>query len=237
MRARRMPPIQKTCEWCSQPFLVAASQSHKRKYCSRACGRASVPPTPELDCETCGKRFIPDRGNWLRGYGKYCSGECYGVAKGRQNQAATVDRFWARVDKSGDCWVWRGARYKKGYGRFSTVGKEGVLASHFAWQLVHGPIPPGMLLCHRCDNPPCVRVDHLFLGTAADNSADMVTKGRQTSGEKNGNAVLTDAIVREARRRYGDRTDTMASLAKEYGIKLATMKYAVSGRGWRHVTP
>lgn len=90
-----------------------------------------------------------------------------------------ADRFWAKVDISGDCWLWSGAIYaESGYGRLS-FQRKALGAHRVAWQLVNGPIPDGMLVCHRCDNPPCVRADHLFLGTQSDNIADMWAKGRR----------------------------------------------------------
>lgn len=90
---------------------------------------------------------------------------------------AEAKRFWAHVDKSGGCWVWLGTRHGKGYGH---VKSGGVVrkAHRVSWEMVHGPIPDGLLVCHRCDNPPCVRPDHLFLGTARDNTQDSISKGR-----------------------------------------------------------
>ena len=78
----------------------------------------------------------------------------------------------------GDCWEWQGARLPSGYGRYDAPGKIPWTAHRFAWTDRNGPIPPGMLVCHRCDNPPCVRLDHLFLGTTKDNARDMSSKGR-----------------------------------------------------------
>lgn len=87
------------------------------------------------------------------------------------------DRFWNKVDRSGDCWTWQGSRDRKGYGRVS-VNQRPVLAHRFSWTLSHGPIPDGLCVLHKCDNPPCVNPEHLFLGTIADNNRDMVAKGR-----------------------------------------------------------
>lgn len=90
-----------------------------------------------------------------------------------------------------------------------------------------------MCVLHRCDNPPCVRPEHLFLGTRADNVIDMIGKRRHSHGERSGNAILTDATVVEARRMW--RTGaSQASLARRYGVAPNTMRKALTV-GWQHV--
>jgi len=88
------------------------------------------------------------------------------------------ERFWDKVQKSDGCWLWTAARNKSGYGRLGGVGMRTQLAHRLSWELAHGPIGENLLVCHRCDTPPCVRPDHLFLGTDADNHDDMDRKGR-----------------------------------------------------------
>lgn len=95
-----------------------------------------------------------------------------------------VERFWARVDKSEECWVWTSTKNSQGYGMVivQSPGDPSIplhIRAHRLSYLLHfGPPPDRLMVLHRCDNPPCVRPDHLFLGTAADNARDMASKGR-----------------------------------------------------------
>ncbi len=97
-----------------------------------------------------------------------------------------MDRFWSKVDKNGpviyeelgSCWIWTAARNgPNGYGAFR-IGKQKHDAHRVAYELQIGPIPEGLCVLHKCDNPPCVRGDHLFVGTRGDNNKDMHKKGR-----------------------------------------------------------
>lgn len=97
-----------------------------------------------------------------------------------QQVKSIADRFWLKVKRTRGCWIWTGSVNAKGYGQMSQ-GRRGLrpLQTHrVSWQLHYGQIPDGLLVLHSCDNPRCVRPDHLFLGTAADNTADMVAKER-----------------------------------------------------------
>jgi len=95
------------------------------------------------------------------------------------------------------CWEWTGSRNEKGYGRFNAGGHSPIGAHRYAWQLAYGPVPPGRMVLHECDNPPCVNAAHLFLGTAADNMTDMVAKGRSCRRDecRAGHAMSGDNIL------------------------------------------
>ena len=101
-----------------------------------------------------------------------------------------AERFWPRVRKGDGCWEWQGHRSSHGYGKIGCGGKD--IGTHrVAWELAHGPIPAGMHVCHRCDNPPCVRPDHLFLGTHSDNMRDLAEKGLAGGPVCEANALKT----------------------------------------------
>lgn len=143
-------------------------------------------------------------------------------------------RFWSKVKKSEHCWEWAGCRNRDGYGRFS-VGLDEIRAHRFSWELANGNIPEGLCVLHRCDNPPCVNPDHLFLGTVQDNAIDAISKGRARIpvlfGKSNPAARLTAAKVRKMRSLRNSRT--MRSLAAEFGVCPATVYKIVSQKTWR----
>lgn len=106
--------------------------------------------------------------------------KCYGCTV----IADPVERFWSCVDRSGDCWLWTRGATQGGYGVFSEAKRRLFLAHRYSWALANGPIPDGLFVCHSCDTPRCVRPDHLFLATNAENMQDASRKGRLVRGAR-----------------------------------------------------
>lgn len=151
-------------------------------------------------------------------------------------------RFSSHVLKTDTCWLWIGAKKnERGYGAFWLDGKR--VAAHRASFVIHrGQIPRGLRVCHTCDNPSCVRPDHLFSGTDSDNMRDCAAKGRCptqvnpsiVSGENNGQAILSGAQVMDIRNAYfnGERA---AVLADRYGVHHTHINRILTGRKWKSV--
>ena len=133
------------------------------------------------------------------------------------------------------CHLWIAAKSGKGYGRFTArVGgaKRTHGAHRIAWTLTNGPIPAGMLVCHKCDNPPCVNPEHLFLGTPMDNTSDMKAKGRGACGEASGGSQLTSHAVTEIRAlRAGGAL--MREIAARFGVHKTTILNVLHGNSWK----
>ncbi|MDO9016597.1 MAG: HNH endonuclease [Deltaproteobacteria bacterium] len=143
----------------------------------------------------------------------------------------TEERFWRSASPEGECLVWQGSRFWNNYGRFR-VGGRSRIASRVAWEFARGLIPEGAHVLHRCDNPPCVNPEHLFLGSHADNMADMVAKGRQAQGELASGAVLTADDMAQARAlRAGG--STYGEIAAQLGVSHACIYAALNGVTWR----
>lgn len=147
------------------------------------------------------------------------------------------ERFRYEPDPETGCWTWTGSKTGDGYGRLRVGKRRTVLAHRFSFEAHKGPIPTGMFVCHRCDNPICVNPEHLFLGTGADNMQDMVAKGRYVAhrkgpiGERARAAKLTEekvlAIRADAR--------VATAVAAEYGVSARAVQMIRARQTWRHV--
>ena len=135
--------------------------------------------------------------------------------------------FWDNVVPEGDCLVWIGRRHSFGYGRLVLDGTP-TLAHRVAFQETYGPLEQGDNVLHHCDNPPCVKPEHLFKGTKSDNLTDMWSKGRGRWGF----VKLTQDQVNMIR----SSTDRIKDLAKTFGVSRVTIHDIRTYRTWKEAT-
>lgn len=131
-----------------------------------------------------------------------------------------------------ECWLWTGHLNSKGYGQFSWSGSQ-PLAHRTAWMLWVGDIPPGAMVCHRCDVPTCCNPTHLYVGDAATNAADAVRRGRSTAGDRHPRRKLASGDVAEIRRRYAVGDVYQRELAVEYGVTTHQVWRICRGLQWK----
>ena len=132
------------------------------------------------------------------------------------------------------CLEWQGSRDRRGYGTLR-AGKKDHKAHRVAYERAFGPISDGRYVCHTCDNPPCCEPAHLFLGTPADNVADMRRKGRGTRGVTMAAAKVNDHAVRQIRL-LAQQGVTQQAIADAFGINQTTVSKIVLRISWGHVT-
>lgn len=147
-----------------------------------------------------------------------------------------IQRFKSKYVDNGNinCWLWTGAIYSKSSHQPAFwLGGRNIIAYRFSYEFHKGPIPERMCVCHTCDTPNCVNPDHLFLGTPAQNSADMVNKGRQIKGIRHPSNILTEAAVREIRYLCAVGQSTSREIGEIFGVHKSTVRGIKHKRIWK----
>lgn len=181
---------------------------------------------PAKACAVCGTTFYPSPAEYAKE--RHCSAAC-------RHDIQT--RFWSKVNKTDGCWEWTGNK-GYGYGHFwigtKATGRDH-LAHRVSYEWAYGPIPAGMDVCHKCDNPACIRPDHLFLGDHATNMRDRTAKRRDNApkGERNNKARLTWEAVRAIRAAYAVGDVTLKTLATQHGVSVPVVSKVVRGEAWK----
>lgn len=148
-----------------------------------------------------------------------------------KNPIECFDKFY--TINASNCWVWHKSIEQSGYGRIKINGRT-IKAHRLSWNIHFGEIPPGLFVCHKCDNPPCVNPEHLFLGTAKDNTQDMIEKGRKAiiNGEQVGTSKLTTTEVLNIfidKRAYQE-------ISEDYKVSRGLIGNIKRKEIWSHVT-
>lgn len=186
-------------------------------------------------CAHYGVQFTKDlRLSWKQWAERlYCSQACSGSANEERmdrKREPLRDKFNTRFKKTDGCWEWNGTRDGFGYGLFDYKGKR--YRAHSLALVLAGHTPrDGEVACHKCDNPKCVRPDHLYFGTARDNVHDAMNRGRLPKGERHGQAKLTEDQVYQIRQASGSYT----AIANQFGLSRASVTRIIKGKNWRHL--
>ncbi len=172
--------------------------------------------------------------------------------------AKAIERFWSKVDKTpghgpdGECWLWTAYRMPKGYGQWKPeAGVPALLAHRASWLIAAGDEPGKWLVCHHCDNPPCVNPAHLFLGTASDNTADMIRKGRGylvggvrgrkmpahavRRGASHPMSTVTEEQVLAIRAMASSQRISKAEVARRFGVSCDVACRIIRRATWSHI--
>lgn len=219
------------CEWCGRTFAGRKDKA----FCDRSCANKSWYHRNRVACQCgCGALISPQN--------TFKQGHMLNLPRGQVALGKTQKM-------SNGCLEYQGGRTSDGYGIVHGNGRVH-MAHRAVYEFLVGPIPHGMSVCHKCDNPPCVNVEHLFIGTHRENMADMARKGRASRtasplGEAGPNARLTEAMVREIRTYYDNyhvpgykssKRGALDALARKYGVNSVQISRIVKRQAWRHVT-
>ena len=147
-----------------------------------------------------------------------------------KHDAKTINKFWLKVNKLNNCWIWEGGKFHSGYGSFDKHTR----VHRFSYEIHYGEIPKGMLVCHHCDNRLCVNPKHLWLGTSKENSEDMVKKNRQAKGDRISRSLVSSDV--KMINKLLKEGETCISIANKFNVSRQLVSDIKLGTSWRSVT-
>lgn len=231
--------VTRNCASCGKAFEAIKADVARGggKYCSRTCSQSARRTSVDSFCDRCGATFKVKPSKIANGRGKFCSRKCkadYGLAHTSTPLAERLQKGLGTATANG-CLEWTGLRPEGRYGTISSGPPEHkMLRTHrVAYEIAYGPIPDGLHVLHKCDNPPCCNPEHLFLGSHDDNMKDMAAKKRSPHGEAHPHAKLTAEQVEEIKNRV-NAGELHREVAADLGVDKTTVTRIVNGqsRSW-----
>lgn len=237
------------CSFCKKKFSSKWAPSWNRpspKYCSRACMASGFFKIVSNTCGSCGKEF-ETRPCEVR---KYCCLKCFKRPISYPNRKKTPS-FWDtateehkiirykemfenKVIKKEGCWGWKGVPGKSGYGHIGSY-RNLITAHRLSWIIHNEPIPEGFWVLHKCHNPICSNPNHLYLGTAKDNTQDMFEAGRGNRSRQNSkNSKLTLEQAKEIKILLATTKLSQYEIAKKFNVGRGTVQDIKRNKSWRN---
>lgn len=233
------------CIICNKSFLYKFRNDRNRKFCSVVCKKKHNNKI-EISCKVCDKKFLTFPSNTNR---SYCNKKCWshGMQRGDSSfyKHATREEIRVKIKmlylervifNDNECWGWVGTKDKDGYGKFQ-FGIRSIRAHRASWMIHNGNIPNKLLVLHKCDNPPCSNPEHLFLGDARDNNADMISKNRQyyPEGHLSSNAKLKKEDVIKIRELIKKGNVPQHKIGKMFNVSQQTISRIKENKAWRNI--
>ena len=201
--ASRRGPLAKTCEACGKEFTCFPCDYNRRRFCSIRCKAIGTQTRIKITCVVCGEQKVVTPS---RSQERHCSKKCEGRAR-MEPMDKKIIRLRVVI---GDCWLWTGRLNPKGYGVTALPGGKTILAHRASYRAFRGQIPKGKFVCHTCDTPTCVNPAHLFIGSAQENTNDMIKKRRI-------HLSIPRPIIDAMRDDYATGSYSKAEIARKYG--------------------
>ncbi len=156
----------------------------------------------------------------------------HSLGRGYITDKSKMLELYVERGEDNHCWIWTGQLSKYGYGTFIHRGKA-MFAHRVAYEITNNVIlTPKDFICHKCNTPACCNPNHLYLGTPAENSTDMVKSGRSLKGERNPSAKLTSKQAEEIRQLYIPRKVSMQKLADKFNVSKSAIAYIIYNQHW-----